>query len=65
MLNAHGRFDRSSKPRQHVQVGYTGIRRAEASLIEQAAEVPNIDDLREQRMAGIREENARYLRGER
>ena len=65
MLNAHGRLDHSKKPRRHVQVGFTGIRRADAGLIELAARVPTIDELREQRMADIRAENARYLRGER
>ena len=49
--------------RQHVQVGYTGIRRAPAELIEAAARVLSIDELREARMAEIRKANERLLRG--
>jgi hypothetical protein len=46
MLNVHGRLDHSNKPRHHVQVGFAGIRRADASLIDHAARVLTIDELR-------------------
>ena len=49
---------------QHVQVGYTGIRRAPDELIEAAARVSSIDELREARLAEVRRENERFLRGE-
>ena len=52
------------KPSGRQSAAFAGIKQASPELIEAAARVLSIDELREARLAEVRRENERFLRGE-